>query len=143
MAADGRSGFDDQEDRKLDSSAQKGEQGVSDQDSGLYAETPRSEESLSIVVPSPTRVEREKEPRPTESSDLGLHRINMERLSNVSAVYVLMTATIFCGLLAWLGEDNVRNGAMQILGVIVGAAAGAIWQQGKSVQTDQKNPPTE
>lgn len=60
------------------------------------------------------------------------HRRWLERLSNMSAVMILLVATVTCGLLAWHGNETISSNAIQILGVIVGAAASALWQQTRS-----------
>ena len=77
------------------------------------------------------KVERETSEPIIKSDEIALqihHSMRIEWLSNTAAVYVLVGATIISGLLAAFGEENVRMAAVQILGVIVGAAAGALWQ---------------
>jgi hypothetical protein len=70
----------------------------------------------------------------TERRDLDIegHRIWLERVSNLSAVWILLISTIIAGLISLFGEKNERSSAIQIIGVVVGAAAGAVWQQNRA-----------
>ena len=70
----------------------------------------------------------------TERRDLDIeeHRIWLERVSNLSAVWILLISTIIAGLISLFGEKSERSSAIQIIGVVVGAAAGAVWQQNRA-----------